>query len=112
MQQTRDVYNGRHRRRLWGTARARAPQIIEKISCIFTFYNLLSPNILICLPNIFDKSTPVTEDVSSKLCWAGKYNNLKKHQRTRKLSIIVVVVLLLLIKSPPTIVPPVATANM
>src|SRR6218665_3086471 len=36
-----------------------APPIIEKRLSIYHFYHLLPPNILICPPNIFDKSTPL-----------------------------------------------------
>ena len=48
-----------HRRRLRGSARAHAP-MIEKLPCIYHFLPPFDPpNILVCPPNIFDKSTPV-----------------------------------------------------
>src|SRR6218665_1597000 len=41
-----------------GVARERAP-IIEKRPCIYHFLLPSAPHILVCQPNIFDKSTPV-----------------------------------------------------
>jgi len=36
-----------------------APPIIEKCPCIYHFLPPFAPNILVCPPNISDKSTPV-----------------------------------------------------
>jgi len=49
-----------HRRRLGeGAARARAPNNRETPVHLTMFTTFCHPNILVCLPNIFDKSTPV-----------------------------------------------------
>ena len=48
---------------LGGAARARAP-IIEKPHTFITFYHL-SPNILVCPPNICEKSTPVHHRITA-----------------------------------------------
>src|SRR6218665_250269 len=47
-----------HRRRLGGSPGTCTP-IIEKRPCIYYFLPPFAPNILVCLPNMFDKSTPV-----------------------------------------------------
>src|SRR6218665_1689347 len=48
-----------HRRRLLAGSPGTCPPIIEKCPCIYHFLPYFSPNILVCSPNVFDKSTPV-----------------------------------------------------
>ena len=46
------------------------PPIIEKRRCIYHFFTTLPPNILVCPPNIFDKSAPVIATVG--LCFGNE----------------------------------------
>ena len=51
------------------------PLIIEKCHAFITFYHHLPPNILVCPPNIFDKSTSVltTDEQLPGSCVVNSY---------------------------------------
>src|SRR6218665_1339417 len=66
------------------------PPIIEKRPCIYHFFYHLSPNILFCSPNIFDKSMPV--DARGLLrCFECKTATKQNHHRCRLIVILPVV---------------------
>jgi len=58
-----------HRHNLWGGSSGTCPlnnwELALHLYIYYTFYQLLPSNILVCPPNIFDKSMPVLSTISN-----------------------------------------------